>query len=106
MAGCRDLASEYGLPLQTHLAESSVQRAAALARYGTSLTRHLDQLGVLGPRFSAAHAIWIDQAEVELIAARGGAIAHNPGSNLRLGNGIADMRPAIQRGVPVAWCRC
>jgi guanine deaminase len=101
MTGCRDLAVEYGLPLQTHLAESSVQRAAALSRYGMTLTRHLDRLGVLGPRFSAAHAIWIDADEIELIATRGGAIAHNPGSNLRLGNGIADMRPAIARGVPV-----
>jgi 5-methylthioadenosine/S-adenosylhomocysteine deaminase len=101
MIGCRDLATEFGLPLQTHLAESSVQRAAALGRYGMTLTRHLDRLGVLGPRFSAAHAIWIDQDEIELIAARGGAIAHNPGSNLRLGNGIADMRPAIAQGIPV-----
>jgi guanine deaminase len=101
MCGCRDLAVEYGLPLQTHLAESAVQRAAALQRYGMTLTRHLDRLGVLGPRFSAAHAIWIDTDEMDLIALRGGAIAHNPGSNLRLGNGIADMRPAIARGISV-----
>jgi 5-methylthioadenosine/S-adenosylhomocysteine deaminase len=101
MRGCRDLAVEFGLPLQTHLAESAVQRAAALQHYGMTLTRHLDELGVIGPRFSAAHAIWIDAEEIELIAERGGAIAHNPGSNLRLGNGIADMRPAIARGIPV-----
>ncbi len=99
LCGCRDLAVEYGLPLQTHLAESAVQRAAALQRYGMTLTRHLDSLGVLGPRFSAAHAIWIDGDELDLIAKHGGAIAHNPGSNLRLGNGIADMRPAIARGI-------
>jgi 5-methylthioadenosine/S-adenosylhomocysteine deaminase len=101
LCGCRDLATEYGLPLQTHLAESAVQRASGLTRYGTTLTRHLDSLGVIGPRFSAAHAIWIDAEEIDLIATRGGAIAHNPGSNLRLGNGIADMRPAIARGIPV-----
>jgi len=101
LSGCRDLANEYGLPLQTHLAESSVQRTAALKQYGVSLTRHLDQLGMLGPRFSAAHAIWLDAEEIDLIGERGGAIAHNPGSNLRLGNGIADMRPAIARGIAV-----
>ncbi len=101
LSGCRDLAAEFDMPLQTHLAESSVQRAAAIAHYGTSLTRHLDDLGLLGPRFSAAHAIWIDAEEIELIGMRGGAIAHNPGSNLRLGNGIADMRPVLNRGIPV-----
>jgi 5-methylthioadenosine/S-adenosylhomocysteine deaminase len=101
MRGAAALAKDFGLPLQTHLAESAVQREAALRRYGTTLTRHLDALGVLGPRFSAAHAIWIDEDERALIAARGGAIAHNPGSNLRLGNGIADIRPALDRGVTV-----
>lgn len=101
MRGAAALAKDFGLPLQTHLAESAVQREAGLRRYGTTLTRHLDSLGVLGPRFSAAHAIWIDEDEQALIAARGGAIAHNPGSNLRLGNGIADIRPAIECGVTV-----
>ncbi len=101
MRGCAALAEEFGLPLQTHLAESPVQRTAASRRYGTTLTRHLADIGLLGPRFSAAHAIWIDAEERDLIAQHGGAIAHNPGSNLRLGNGIADIRPAIARGITV-----
>jgi 5-methylthioadenosine/S-adenosylhomocysteine deaminase len=101
LRGCRDLAVEFGLPVQTHLAESAVQREAALRQYGKTLTAHLDQAGLLGPRFSGAHAIWIDDAEIELIARSGGALAHNPGSNLRLGNGIADMRRAIAGGVTV-----
>jgi 5-methylthioadenosine/S-adenosylhomocysteine deaminase len=101
MGGCRDLAMEFGLPVQTHLAESAVQRAGALRQYGMSLTAHLERMGLLGPRFSGAHAIWIDDAEIELIARSGGALAHNPGSNLRLGNGIADMRRAIAGGVTV-----
>jgi 5-methylthioadenosine/S-adenosylhomocysteine deaminase len=101
MTGARDLAREHGLPLQTHLAESPVQRTAALRRYGMTLTAHLDRLDVLGPTFSGAHAIWLDDTELELIARRGGTLAHNPGSNLRLGNGIADMRRAIAAGVDV-----
>jgi 5-methylthioadenosine/S-adenosylhomocysteine deaminase len=101
MRACRDLATEFNLPVQTHLAESAVQRAAALQHYGTTLTAHLHQLGLLGTRFSGAHAIWIDDAEIELIARHGGTLAHNPGSNLRLGNGIADMRRAIAGGVTV-----
>ncbi len=101
MLACRDIATEFGLPVQTHLAESPVQRAGAQQRYGTTLTAHLHQLGLLGPSFSGAHAIWIDDAEIELLARHGAALAHNPGSNLRLGNGIADMRRAIAGGVTV-----
>jgi cytosine/adenosine deaminase-related metal-dependent hydrolase len=99
--GCRDLANEFGMPVQTHLAESPLQRAAALKQYGMTLTAYLERVGLLGPRFSGAHAIWIDDAEIELIARHGGALAHNPGSNLRLGNGIADMRRAVAGGVTV-----
>ena len=101
LCGCRDLANDYGLALQTHLAESAVQREAARRRYGMTLTQHLHRHGILGPRFSAAHAIWIDAAEMDLIAETGGAIAHNPGSNLRLGNGIADIRATLSQGVAV-----
>jgi 5-methylthioadenosine/S-adenosylhomocysteine deaminase len=101
LTGCRDLAAEFGMPVQTHLAESAVQRAAGLRRYGTTLTAHLDRVGLLGPGFSAAHAIWVDDAELALIARHGGALAHNPGSNLRLGNGIADIRRALGAGVKV-----
>jgi 5-methylthioadenosine/S-adenosylhomocysteine deaminase len=101
LRGCGKLAAEFGLPVQTHLAESPVQRAAALKQYGMTLTEHLQRMGLLGPGFSGAHAIWIDDAEIELLARHGGALAHNPGSNLRLGNGIADMRRAIEGGVTV-----
>ncbi|HVY14165.1 MAG TPA: amidohydrolase family protein [Rhodopila sp.] len=101
LTGCRDLAKEYGMVLQTHLAESPVQRTAAERRYGTTLTGHLATLGLIGPGFSGAHAVWLDQREMETIARLGGALAHNPGSNLRLGNGIADMRRAVAAGVTV-----
>ncbi|HLB97577.1 MAG TPA: amidohydrolase family protein [Acetobacteraceae bacterium] len=101
MMACRDIAAEFGMPVQTHLAESPVQRAGAQLRYGTTLTAHLARLGLLGPGFSGAHAIWIDDTEIEVLAKHGGMLAHNPGSNLRLGNGIADMRRAIAGGVTV-----
>ncbi len=101
MTACRDLAAEYGMPLQTHLAESPVQRTAAERRYGTTLTAHLAKLGLIGPGFSGAHAVWLDPQEIETIARLGGTLAHNPGSNLRLGNGIADMRRAVAAGVMV-----
>ncbi|HUB11314.1 MAG TPA: amidohydrolase family protein [Acetobacteraceae bacterium] len=101
MTACRDLAAQRDMPLQTHLAESPVQRAAAQRRYGTTLTAHLHRLGMLRAGFSGAHAVWVDDAEIELLARHGGTLAHNPSSNLRLGNGIADMRRAIAGGVTV-----
>jgi len=101
LVGCRDLAREFEVGLQTHLAESAAQAAIAQQRYGTSLTAHLAQLGVLGERFSAAHAIWIDRDDMQRIADAGGAIAHNPLSNLRLGSGLAAVRAMLECGLAV-----
>lgn len=99
--GCRDLARELGVGLHMHVAESKVQAQAGLARYRRTLVGHLDHLGVLGPGFTAAHAIWLDDEDLSRLADRGAAVAHNPGSNLRLGAGVARVRRMRERGIPV-----
>jgi 5-methylthioadenosine/S-adenosylhomocysteine deaminase len=92
---------ETGAELHMHVAESKVQAVAGLQRYGRSLTAHLDRLGLLSPRFTLAHAVWTDTDDFDLVAARGAKIAHNPGSNLRLGSGIARVRDMAERGITV-----
>lgn len=98
----RDAAAEFGVGIHTHLAESKVQVLAGLERYGTSLTAHLAGLGVLGPRFVAAHAIWLDDDDIARLADAGASVSHNAGSNLRLGTGVAPARRMLDRGVNLA----
>jgi len=76
-----------------------VQAVSALTRYGTTLTQHLAELGVLGPNFTAAHAVWLDPDDVSRLADHGASVAHNPGSNMRLGSGIAPARRMMAAGV-------
>src|SRR5207247_411580 len=87
LGACRDLAREFDVPLQMHLAESRGQAVLGIEKYGTSLTAHLDALGVVGPRFSGAHGVWLEDDDVRRLAGAGASIAHNPMSNLRLGSG-------------------
>lgn len=98
---CGELAREYGLPLQTHLAESKTQAVLGLRKYGESLTAHLDRLGVIDERFSAAHGIWLDDDDLQRIADGGGSIVHNPLSNMRVGSGLARLGPMRAHGVNV-----
>ena len=102
LTGCRDLARELDLGMQMHVAESKTQAALAPQRYGRTLVGHLHALGMLGPRFCAAHAVWLDEADRGLLADAGASVSHNPGSNLKLGSGVADMRRMLERGVNVA----
>ena len=101
MAACRDLAKEFDVGVHMHLAESRVQAKVGQARYGHSLTAHLAQVGLLGPRFTAAHSIWIDDDDIARLAGAGASVAHNPGSNLRLGSGIARVRRMREHGLNV-----
>lgn len=99
LVACRDLAREFGVRLQTHLAETKAQAVLGLAKYGRSLTRHLESLGVLGPGCSAAHAIWLDDDDIGRLAATGTSVVHNPMSNLRIGSGVAAARRLLSAGV-------
>lgn len=98
---CVALAKEYEAGMHTHVAESKVQAIVGLQLYGKTLTAHLDDLGVLGPRFTVAHGVWLDGDDMTRLGDRGSSVAHNPGSNMRLGNGLADMRGMLERGVNV-----
>lgn len=101
LTGCRDMADEFDIRIQTHLAESATQAVMAKQRYGKSLTAHLADLGLLNKRFSGAHAIWIDSDDMRRLADAGAAIAHNPLSNLRLGSGVAAVREMLDFGLAV-----
>jgi guanine deaminase len=98
---CAQLSESHGLPMQTHLAESRAQAEVGQRRYGRSLVAHLAQLGLLSARFSVAHAIWISDADIDLLAEHGVTAIHNPLSNLRLGSGIAPLRRMLERGLHV-----
>lgn len=98
--GCRDVAREHGIGIQMHVAESKVQAVVGVKRYGTTLVGHLDSLELLAPNFTAAHAIWLDDDDIARLADRGASVAHNPGSNLKLGSGLAHTRRLRDHGVP------
>jgi guanine deaminase len=101
LLACARLAEECDVVVQTHVAESKAQAALGLQKYGKSLVAHLQGLGVLGPRFSAAHGIWLDGDDIARLADAGAGVVHNPMSNLRLGSGVAPARALLDAGVRV-----
>src|SRR5437763_8331715 len=101
LIACRDLAKEYEVGLHSHVAESKVQVIAGYQRYGKSLAAHMDDLGLVNDRFTVAHGVWLDDEDMKRLGDRGSSIAHNPGSNMRLGNGLAKMRVMLERKVNV-----
>lgn len=98
---CVDLSESHSVAIHCHLLETRVQTEIAMRRYGTTMVKHLDDLGLLSPRLSCAHTIWIGDEDIELMAERGAIVVHNPESNLRGGSGIAPIPKMLARGVRV-----
>ena len=97
--GCAGLARDFAVGLHSHVAESKVQAVASLKVYGKTQTAHLDALGVLGPHFTVAHGVWLDPDDMARLGDHGASVAHNPGSNMRIGSGLADARTMLERRV-------
>ena len=103
LVGCAELSDRYNLCRHAHLLETKAQKLLATEKYGTSAVTHLQQLGFLDHRTSLAHGVWLDDSDLDILAATGSTIVHNPVSNLRLGSGIAPILKGLQKGVNIAF---
>lgn len=98
----RDLAQELDVGIHIHIAESPAEMKDSFERNGVSPVVHLDRLGLLTSRTTAAHCVHLSDEDMDILAARGVRVAHNPGSNLKLGSGISPVPQLLGRGVTVA----
>jgi len=95
-------AAKRGLALQIHLSETEQEVADCVAAHGERPAAYLDRLGLLGERTVLAHGVWLDQAELELIAERGATVVANPVANMKLAvGGFLPYPAARQAGVAV-----
>lgn len=95
-------AARHDIGLHTHAMESPAQLSAARELFPDGVFQHLDRLGVLGPRTVLAHGVWVEEADMALLAERGVTVVRNPGCNLRMRNGIAPLARYLAHGVRVA----
>jgi len=97
-----DVATERGLSLHIHLAETETEDRDCRAATGKSPVEYLDSLGALTPRTFAAHCVHLSESDWDTLAARGVCAVHNPVSNMKLACGGAfDYESAARRGVRV-----
>jgi 5-methylthioadenosine/S-adenosylhomocysteine deaminase len=101
LVAAKRLAETHGGLYCTHAAETRAEQADVAARYGRSVIRHLDHLGLLDARTVLAHCVWLDDEEIAILARTGATVSHNPMSNLKLASGIARVPDMLAAGVRV-----
>ncbi len=98
----RSFGQAHGVHLHTHLAENDSDIAYTRDKFNCTPAEYAERLGWLGADVWHAHCVKLDAAGIALFAATGTGVAHCPGSNMRLGSGIAPIRAMRDAGVPVA----
>ena len=95
-------AAERELPVHIHVSETEEEVADCVRDHGERPIAYLDRVGVLGPHTVLAHGVWLDDSELDLIAARGATLATNPVANLKLSvGGVFPFVRARERGIPI-----
>jgi len=96
------LARSYGVRLHTHLAETLDEEEFCLEQFGRRPAEYAEDLGWVGDDVWHAHAVHINDQEIDLFAHTGTGACHCPSSNMRLASGIAPVKKYLAAGVKVS----
>jgi len=93
---------EWGAGTHIHIAESEEEVRLNVEERGTRHVEWLDELGLLGPDMQFAHSVWLDDNELDLIAASGASVVSCPVSNMFLASGVPRILDMRSRNINVA----
>lgn len=96
-----DQARELGAEIHIHLSETKGEVENIKQQYGKSPIAIMDEIGVLDCGCLAAHCVWVDDADMDIMAEKHVRVAHNPGSNLKLASGVAPVPKMLAKGITV-----
>ncbi len=95
-------AKERGLRLHIHLSETVKEVAECRERHGgLSPVAYFESTGLFEEPVTAAHCVWLDEADMDTLAYRGVFVANNPASNMKLGSGFAPIPRLLEKGAKV-----
>jgi 5-methylthioadenosine/S-adenosylhomocysteine deaminase len=98
LQAARALANKYDAPLLIHLAETKDEVGTIADQFKQSPAMFLEGLGVWNGRSLAAHAVWVNDADMAMLVARGVGLSHNPESNMKLASGTAPVPAWLTHG--------
>lgn len=102
LARLAETSAEFDVPLHMHLLETAYQKEYARRRGGGSAVEYIARFGLLGPRMTLGHGVWLSERDIDLLAETGTCVCHNCSSNFRLRSGVAPLNALEARGVTTA----
>ena len=101
LRACAELAAEFDVPLQIHLAETAHEVEESRRVNGMPVVPWVKKQGLFGAKVLAAHCVHVDEGEIRALKNFNAGVAHNPTSNLKLGSGVAPVAKMLELGLDV-----
>lgn len=96
-----ELATEMGVGIHIHLAETGDEINIIKEKYGTTPIQLMDSIGLFDLPVLAAHCVHLDERDIQILAEKRVGIAHNPESNMKLASGVAPITSLLKAGALV-----
>lgn len=94
-------AKKLGAEVHIHMSETKGEVEDCLKNYGKRPFAHVESTGLFENGTLAAHCVWLEDEDIEIIKRHDIRVAHCPGSNLKLASGIAPVQRLLKEGICV-----
>ncbi|MEA4852882.1 MAG: amidohydrolase [Christensenella sp.] len=94
-------AKELGTGIHMHISETQREHLNCVKENMATPIALAERLGLLESPFFAAHCVWVDENDMEIMAQKGASVLSCPRSNLKLASGIAPLSKMLEKGVRV-----
>ena len=102
MRDVADYAREAGLRVHLHLSETRKEHEECKTRHnGLTPAALFERVGLFDVPVIAAHCVWIEGEDFDILRDKGVTVAHNPSSNMKLGSGFAPVKKMLEAGIRV-----
>ena len=95
----RAFSDRTGAAIVTHVSETKRELDDSIKAKGASPVAYLERIGFLSERVIAAHMVWPQGSDIEILKKRRVGVVHNPQSNMKLASGVAPVPKMMEQGV-------
>jgi 5-methylthioadenosine/S-adenosylhomocysteine deaminase len=102
-AAVANYAKKNNIRMQVHVSETQAEHMGCKERHqGRTPVKYLSDMGIFDVPATAAHCVWVEPSDMEILAEKGVTVASCPVSNLKLASGVCDLPELMRHGVNVA----
>jgi len=95
-------AQQRKMGITMHLAEVEADKIFLQEKYGLSPVHFAESVGLLGPKTTLVHMVWLNEQDIQKLAETRTSVSHNPSSNSKLASGVCKVPQMLASGVNVA----